>query len=56
LTSWQTTQFSENIKRVFWFSLQLEFETFLFVRRIQQDFVINVNPSSYKVPVIVVGF
>ena len=36
---------SLNIKCVFWFSLQLLFETFLILRRIQRD-VINVTTSS----------
>ena len=38
------------------FSLQLLFQTFLILRRIQQDIAINVNTSSYKVPVILVRF
>ena len=44
-----------NIKRVFWFSLQLLSETFLIQRRFQRD-AINVHKSSCKVPVIVVRF
>jgi hypothetical protein len=38
-----------NIKCVFWFALQLLYETFLILRRIQQDIVINVKMSSGKV-------
>jgi hypothetical protein len=38
------------------FSLQLLFETFLILRRIQRDIVINVYSSSCKVPVILVTF
>jgi hypothetical protein len=45
-----------NRKCVFWFYLQLLFETFLIQRRIQRDIVINVKTSSRKVPVILVGF
>jgi hypothetical protein len=43
-----------NIKCVFWFSVQLLLETFLILRRIQRDIVINVQMSSCKVPVIFV--
>ena len=43
-----------NIKRVFWFTLQLLFETFLILRRIQQN--IKVHRSSYKVPILLVTF
>jgi hypothetical protein len=45
-----------NTKCVFLFSLQLLFETFLILRRIQRVIVINVKTSSCKVPVIIVGF
>jgi hypothetical protein len=45
-----------NIKCVFWFSLQLLFETFLILRRIKRDIVISVETSLCKVPVILVGF
>jgi hypothetical protein len=45
-----------NIKRVFLFSLQLLFEVFFVLRRIQRDIVINVKTSSCKVPFILVGF
>ena len=41
-----------SIKCVFWFSLQLLFETFFILRRIQRDIVINMNISSCKVPFI----
>jgi hypothetical protein len=44
-----------DIKCVFRFSLQLLFETFLILRRIQRDIVINVETSSCKVRVILVG-
>jgi hypothetical protein len=37
-------------------SLQLLSETFLIIRRIQQDIIINVHRSSCKVPVIFVRF
>ena len=45
-----------NTKCVFWFSLQHLFETFLILRRIQRDVVINVKTSSCKVPVILLLF
>jgi hypothetical protein len=45
-----------NIKCVFLFSLQLLANTFLILKRIQRDIVINVKTSSCKVPVIPVGF
>ena len=41
-----------NINRVFRFSIQIWSETFLILRRIQRDFIINVKTSSCKVPVI----
>jgi hypothetical protein len=45
-----------NIICVFWFPLQLLSETFLILRRIQRDIIINVHRSSCKVPVILVRF
>ena len=45
-----------NIKCVFWFSLQLLFETFLILWRIQRHIFIDVETSSCKVHVIFVGF
>jgi hypothetical protein len=45
-----------NIKCVFWFSLQLLSETFLILRRIQRDIIINVHRSSCRVPVVLVRF
>jgi hypothetical protein len=36
-----------NIKCVFWFSLKHLSETFLILRRIEQDIIINVHRSSY---------
>jgi len=45
-----------NIKRVFLFSLQLWLETFLTLRRIQRDIIINVHRSSCKLSVIFVRF
>jgi hypothetical protein len=45
-----------SIKCAFWFSLQLLFETFLVVRRIQRVIVKNVKKSSCKIPVIFVWF
>ena len=44
-----------NIKCVFWFSLQLLFKTFLILRRLQRDIVINAKTYSYKVAVSLVG-
>jgi hypothetical protein len=44
-----------NMKRVFLFSVQLLSETFLILRRIQQD-IVNVRMCSRKVPVILVRF
>ena len=38
------------------FTLQLSSETFLILRRINQDIVINVHRSSCKVSVILVRF
>ena len=43
-------------KKFILISAQLLFETFLIVRRIQRDIVINMKTSSCKVPVILVGF
>jgi hypothetical protein len=40
------------IKCVFWFSLQLLCETFLILRRIQRDIIINVHKSSCEVPLL----
>jgi hypothetical protein len=37
-----------NIKCAFWFSLQLLFETFLILRRIQRDIVTNVRSLRVK--------
>ena len=45
-----------DIKYVLGFSLQLSFETFPILRRIQRDIVINVKTSSCKVLVILVGY
>ena len=45
-----------SIKCVFRFSVQPLSITFLILRIIQRDIVINVYRSSRKVPVIVVGF
>ena len=39
---------------MFSFSLRLLSKTFLILRRIQRDIVINVEPCPYKVPVILV--
>jgi hypothetical protein len=47
---------SLNMKYVFLFSVQLLFETFLILRRIQRLIVINVKTSLSKVPVVFVGF
>jgi len=45
-----------NVKCVFCFSLQLLSETFLILRRIQQDNITTVCRSSCKVPIICVRF
>jgi hypothetical protein len=45
-----------NIKCVFLFSLQLLSETFLILRRIQPNIIINVHSCSCKVPVALVRF
>jgi hypothetical protein len=45
-----------NANRVFRFSLQLSFATFLVLQIIQRDIVINVKTSSFKVPFIIVIF
>ena len=45
-----------DIKCVFRFSLQLLSKSFLILRRIWRDTVINVRTSSCKVPVILVAF
>jgi hypothetical protein len=45
-----------NLKCVFWFSLQLLFETFHIQRRIQRDIVINVKTSSCKISIILFRF
>ena len=42
-----------DIKGVFWYSLQHLSPTFLFLRRIQWDFIINLHRSSCKVPAFV---
>ena len=46
---------SQNIKCVFWFSLELSSETFLIIGIIQR-LTIHLHRSSCKVPVILVGF
>jgi hypothetical protein len=43
-----------NIKCVFWFSLQLLYEAFFILRKIQRGMIINVRRSLYKVPFILV--
>jgi hypothetical protein len=54
----QTVRFSEknllNIRCMFWFSVQILYETFLIIRRTERD--ISVYQSSCKVPVILVRF
>jgi hypothetical protein len=45
-----------NIKCLFWFSSKLLSETFIILRRIQQDIIINVLRSSCNVSVNLVGF
>ena len=44
-----------SIKCVF-FSVQILFETFLILRRVQRDAVLNVHSSSCKVPFFIVRF
>ena len=39
-----------------WYSLQLLFETFIILRKIQRDIAINVKKSSRQVSVILVVF
>jgi hypothetical protein len=45
-----------NIKCVFWFCLQILSQTFLILRRIQRDIIINVHRSSCKVPLLLLDF
>jgi hypothetical protein len=45
-----------NIKYVFWFSVQLLFQTLVILRRIQRDITINVQRSSRIRPVILARF
>ena len=43
-------------KCVFWLSLQLLFETFVILRRIQQHIAMDVKPPLCKVLFVLVGF
>ena len=45
-------KYLQNTKCAFCFSLKFLSETFLILRRIQRDTIININRSSFKVPVI----
>jgi len=45
-----------NTKREFWFFIQGLSETFLSLKGIQQDIIVNVLKSSRKIPVILVRF
>jgi hypothetical protein len=45
-----------SIKCEIWFSLHIFSKIFLILRRIKRDTVINVITSSWKVPVVLVGF
>ena len=45
---------SLHVNSVFWFSLQLSFQTFLILRRIERD-IINVHSSSGNVRLILVN-
>ena len=42
--------------KLFRFSLQIRPETFLILRRIERDVIINVHTSSCKITVIIVRF
>jgi hypothetical protein len=44
------------VKYVFWFSLQILSKTFLILRRIQQDIIINLHRSLCEVLTILVRF
>jgi len=44
------------MKYIFWFSPQLLFETFLNMRRFDQDMIKNVYLSSCEVPVLLIRF
>jgi hypothetical protein len=53
------TIFGKKILRIkcpFWFSLQLLSETFLVIKRIQRDIIINVHRCSCKVPLLLSDF
>ena len=43
-----------DLKCVFWFFLQLFYDTFLTLQRILQNIIINVHTSIFEVPVIIV--
>jgi hypothetical protein len=45
-----------SIKYVFWSSVQLLLETFLILRRIEREIIINVHRSSCKVPLFLSNF
>jgi hypothetical protein len=45
-----------NTKYLFSYSLQIVSETFLILRRVDRDIIINVHRSSCKVPVILLRF
>jgi hypothetical protein len=45
-----------NIKCVFWFFLNLLSETFLILRRIQRDIIVNVHRSHVKYPLFLSDF
>jgi hypothetical protein len=48
-------EFIEHKMRV-WFPLQRLSGTFLIIRRLQRDIIINVHRSSHKLPVILATF
>jgi len=53
------TNFTKNILKIklcFLFPLQLLSETYLILKITERDIIINVQWSSHKVPVILVGF
>jgi hypothetical protein len=48
--------FLKNFLKIIYFYFPFNFETFLIIRGIQRDTIINVHKSSCKVPVILIKF